>query len=386
MWRPSGNLDVDVAILGGGPAGLAAALALTHRGYSTVVVERSDYSNTRIGETLPPAVQPLLTTLGIWDQFLEQKHSRAFGIRCAWGQGQLRDNDFIFDPYGSGWHIDRPSFDQMLARSAEAMGAIVHRSAVLVSCVPNDAGNWQLKVRCGERDRSYRAKFLLDATGRSSCFAHMRGARRITWDCLIGVIGFFKSRSRQNLADTFTLIEAVEEGWWYSAVLPNSQLVVAYMTDGDLYAKRQKQLSRYGFQQIQTTKHTQSRIKSYDLVSAPCIVSANSSRLDRVTNGNWLAIGDAAMAFDPLSGQGVYRALESALEAAHSIQEYWMGNDLALIDYAVAVRQDFERYLFLRAAFYSREPRWRNSAFWQRRIFNQRAIERVQSIRTTNRA
>src|SRR5207247_1983896 len=102
----------------------------------------------------------------------------------------------------------------------------------------------------------------------------------------------------------------------------------------------------------------------------PFIVPANSSRLDRVTNGNWLAIGDAAMAFDPLSGQGVYKALESALRSAKLIREYWTGNKSALRDYAAAVEKDFNDYLLMRGNSYAMEQRWPESVFWQRRISN----------------
>ena len=42
----------DVAVIGGGPAGCSTALALTRLGYRCLVVEKSDYSNVRVGETV----------------------------------------------------------------------------------------------------------------------------------------------------------------------------------------------------------------------------------------------------------------------------------------------------------------------------------------------
>src|SRR5712672_3374661 len=99
-------MNADVAVLGAGPAGTAIALDLARRGYSAVVIEQSNYGGTRIGETLPPAIRPLLDRLGIWDRFLKEKHSPSFRIRSAWGRDELSENDFIFSPYGVGWHID----------------------------------------------------------------------------------------------------------------------------------------------------------------------------------------------------------------------------------------------------------------------------------------
>ena len=363
--------NVDVAVLGGGPAGAAIALELLNRGYSTVVIERSDYRGARIGETLPPAIQPLLVRLGIWDRFLAGKHAPSFSIRAAWGGDDLHENDFIFNPYGAGWHIDRSRFDAMLARSAEDAGAAVYRDARLLSCDNNASRNWKIKIAYGDQRHCLSTKFLVDATGRASCAALKQGARRVTWDRLIGVVSFFSLTSPESVLDSSTLIEAGEDGWWYSAALPDTRLVVAYMTDADLYAGGRKESSDYLPRQLLRTTHTKSRIEDYVLSLGPYIVSANSSRLDRAANGNWLAVGDAAMAFDPLSGQGVYKALDWALRAAQSIQEYSTGNNSALRDYAFDVEKDFDTYLLVRRAFYAREKRWPQSAFWQRRTSDQ---------------
>lgn len=365
--RQNGIRETDIAVIGGGPAGAAIALELTRGGYSTIVIERSDYRGVRIGETFPPAVQPLLVSLGIWDRFLAQKHSRSFGIRSAWGQAELYDNDFIFNPYGAGWHVDRVSFDEMLASFAEKAGASLYRGARLLSS-ENDNAGWKIEFADGDGTRRFRAKFLVDATGRSSFVARKQGAKRITCDRLIGVFFFFSLNCQKSAIDDSTLIEAVEDGWWYSAVLPDSRLVLAYMTDADLYARARKQANYSCLRNLQQTKHSKLRVEPYVLTRGPFIVPANSSRLDPSTNGNWLAIGDAAMAFDPLSGQGVYTALRSALRAAEAIDQHLTGNTSALPEYSVTAGQDFDRYLLTRRMFYSKEQRWPCSTFWKRRV------------------
>src|SRR4051794_19653045 len=59
-------VDVDVAIVGGGPAGAAAALTLRrYTGRSVVLIERSSYGELRIGETVSNALKPLLAYLGV---------------------------------------------------------------------------------------------------------------------------------------------------------------------------------------------------------------------------------------------------------------------------------------------------------------------------------
>src|SRR5438045_2486728 len=108
-----------VIILGGGPAGTATALALLKYGYSVLILERSLYEDWRVGETLPPHVQTLLGSLGLWDHFLQDGHLPSPAILAAWGSAHLFETHFIFNPYGLGWHLDRMRFDAMLTLAAE---------------------------------------------------------------------------------------------------------------------------------------------------------------------------------------------------------------------------------------------------------------------------
>lgn len=347
------------------------------------VVERSDYSNLRIGETLPPAVRELLVSLGVWEKFLADKHSPSFGIQSAWGQADLYENDFIFNPHGPGWHVDRSRFDAMLARSAEEAGAKLYRRARLLACAQTAAGDWQIEIGCEDRHHSVRAHFMIDATGRASAFARRQGARRITGDQLVGHVAFFAPNSASLTPGSQTLVEAVEPGWWYSALLPNSRIITAFMTDADLYARASQRSADYWQQQLRKASHTRSRTKAHTLVPGRLIVAANTSRLDHVAGKNWLAVGDAAMALDPLSSLGVYNALKSGLIAAQAIDRLLTGDVTVLQNYAACVGEDYDAGLETRAQYYAAETRWPGSPFWQRR--KDEKAEKIQEQKQTTR-
>jgi flavin-dependent dehydrogenase len=82
---------------------------------------------------------------------------------------------------------------------------------------------------------------------------------------------------------------------------------------------------------------------------------------------NWIAVGDSAMAFDPLSAQGVYRAMISGLGAAHAIAGFFSNETEVLAAYAADLSTEFDRYMLQRLHYYSMETRWATKDFWRRR-------------------
>ncbi len=357
----------DIAILGGGPAGTAAAIALARYGRSVVVLERSQYDRVRIGETLPPIARVPLTQLGVWERFIAEGHAPSPGILSAWGQVELYEENFIFNAYGHGWHLDRARFDAMLASAAEQTGATVYRGAHLTSCVPMPSGGWQVGFTLDGAPQSLRAAFLVDATGRASSRARHQGARRIVYDRLVGVAGFFACGASRETHDTRTLVEASENGWWYSAYLPDARLIVAYMTDADLLPDGLARVREHWEQQLARASHTHARVRDGALETHLTVIAARSDKLDRVTGERWLAVGDAALTFDPLSSHGITKALQSGLSAAWAIEQWSACQPDALIKYERQAQKDFDDYLKTRAAQYGRERRWPASIFWRRR-------------------
>ena len=355
----------DVVVIGGGPAGAAAALALVKQGVSVLIIERSDYQRHRFGETFPPAIQETLAQLGLWQEFLAANHLRSVGIRSVWGSNEPYDQSFLFNPYTHGWHVDRRAFDALVARKAQERGAELVIDSSLVKCERSSDGGWKLLVSSGDKVFGVRANFVVDAAGRTCGLARNLGRRRVTYDRLVGIYGLFTGNGHSDAP--FTLVEAVEDGWWYSAPLPGGCHVVAFMTDSDLCVRMMMRNIFHWKARLDGAPHIRTQVAPLEFGSKLHVLPASSSHLDRACGRGWLAIGDAASSFDPLSGDGVLRALKSGLEAAEVILSCLAGDDSVLQEYRLAVAREFRLYLQQRNTYYKRESRWASAPFWSRR-------------------
>src|SRR4051794_33798920 len=133
----------DVVILGGGPAGAAAAIALARAGRRCTVIERNTEPQLRVGETLPPIARLPLESLGVWDRFVAEGHESAPGNRSLWGSDVPAENEFIRSPYGAGWHLERRRFESMLLDEAARAGAELVRGRD-VSRIEFDGERWRI--------------------------------------------------------------------------------------------------------------------------------------------------------------------------------------------------------------------------------------------------
>ena len=369
----------SVIILGGGPAGAATALALLKHGYSVLIIERSEYEDWRVGETLPPHVQKPLSSLGIWDSFLQGGHLPSPAIHAAWGSSHLYETHFIFNPYGSGWHLDRKRFDAMLALTAEDAGATLLRGA-RVTTASYDTHGWHLLIHDGETPLLLEAQFLVDATGRSSWLARSLGRKRISYDTMIGLVGVLRPQTSRISIDPVLQLEASEEGWWYSTPVPGGSLVVTYITDRDYLTRSGLRHAHFWLSKLECAIHTVARSRGFQIEGDVHVRSANTYRLARPAGNGWIAVGDAASTYDPLSAEGVSKALRSGLSAAQTIHNYLIGSSEVLDEYVVGIAKEFEDYLAQRVQYYRREARWPASLFWSRRQSISPGLESFRSI------
>jgi len=359
----------DVAVAGAGPAGAAAAIALGRAGLSTALIEPAAPAadgELRVGETVPADLRPELEALDAWRSFAAGPHVPLRGTASSWGEDELRCRDALGSPCGGGWHLERSCFDATLAGEARRHGARIFAGCRLAG-VARSAAGWSLAL-AGPRGGVSRlsAAFLVDATGRRAAIARRCGTARRRLDRLVAACAVYAwpggEAPRRHM-----LIEAAELGWWYAARLPRGRAMVCWMSDSDLV--RGGGLHRPGpwCERLAGTRHLRELLAGAERVSPIAVRAAASQCLARASGDGWVAVGDAAAAFDPLSSAGIVLALRSGREAAAAVAGRLAGDGAPLAAYERRVAERFGRYWQGRRAFYALETRWPGAEFWRRR-------------------
>ena len=349
-----------IAIVGGGPAGCAAALTL--RRYlpdlPVALLTLSAGSGVKapaVGETLSPGVLPLLEYLGLREEFLRLGHLPCGGTASAWGSGHLVERSYLFTGRGQGWHLDRSGFDAWLLSRAQDAGANCIRSRA--RSATRSEGAWRIALEGGGE---LMASGVVDATGRSGWLPRQQGGAPRRDDGLVAEAQWFRHDHREASTDG-PLVESIPDGWWYSATLPGQRGVAMFMTDHDLRTRTSWK------DRLAAAPATRTRLAAWLPTGQVAIRAAHSQRSKVVVGEGWVAAGDAAAAFDPISALGIGFSLRSGMEAARVAVAATENDAVPATAYADSLALIYGDYRQRLRGIYQLERRWPENPFWARR-------------------
>ncbi len=376
-----------VAVCGGGPAGGVAALVLAQRGIAVTLItggKRTGHSSSsaQFAQTLPAPGRHLLSRLGLPSDSSEEYSAELLGTYSSWGSTEALSNDSILNPLGNGLRLDRRAFDTALHDAAVRTGATLADSRVVALRRGKRASTDGWTITCDVADENRReleVDIVIDATGRPARIARQCAqVRRVTFDSLVSfaaTVVVSPTTDRRAVAeyDSTLLVESSPDGWWFSVVAANGVRALQFFCDRQEFPKGMSNLEMT--EAALQTQHVKALVAgSHKTLSRPRRIVASSSAISPVVGSDWLAVGDAAMTFDPLSSQGVFAAMRGGVAAATSIEE-----DRALIgagrrdrspfaSYREFVHETWLRYVEQIRTVYSWEQRWPQSDFWRKRL------------------
>lgn len=350
----------DVLVAGAGPAGCATAVTLARSGVRVLPAAGARSGKLWGGESLPPGIDRLATSLFGPGILTRPSHQAAYGTRAAWGSATLTETDFLANPLGTGWLLDRSRFDAQLRLSTLRQGVALmtgHR----VTGLSRQGRHWRIDLAAAE---SIRARWIVDASGRVGAVVSRLGVQRISRDRQLALLAVLPEPG-----DTYcgTTVEAAAEGWWYTTPLPGGRRVVAYLTDSDLFNTAARFEGEWRAL-LAKTRHVLGLAGPTALDARPRPFPAETAFRASLQGEGWVAVGDAAMSLDPLSSQGIATSLLMGARAGAALAARLLGEDhRALGEWEQDYRMLLDEHETLRAYYARSEARWPDSMFWERR-------------------
>jgi flavin-dependent dehydrogenase len=292
-----------VLVVGGGPAGCAAARLLALWGHEVELVTR-EMSGSPLPESIPPSCGKLFDLLGIRDVIDAAGFARTTGNSVWWGSGDLRVEQFAGGE--RGWQVTAHALESILQDAARAAHARIRCDRVTLDSIPTDPA------------------FILDCTGRTGVIARSRGWRQHESDRrTVALVAAWRPAAPWAIPDpTHTVLESYADGWAWSVPSPDGHRFVTVMVDprtSDL-ARGEPARTVYLTEIAKTVRFAQ-LLEHASMSGGPWGWDCSMYGSTRYADDTTLIVGDAGSFIDPLSSIGVKKALASgwlAAVAAHT--------------------------------------------------------------------
>jgi flavin-dependent dehydrogenase len=342
--QPDTSADsFEVLVSGGGPAGASLAIRLAQLGRRVALVQKDRRADHSLVQNLSLAIQPLLEILGVESPVVLP----ARPARIWWG-GEEKP----FDPGNANSAIvDRARFDRALLDRARTAGVRIFQPARIVQSRCD--GIWRIRLNTGI---DLNARFLADACGRTA-------PNRRKFPFGARTLAMHANWAGAPRAALETIVEAGESQWYWGAPAPGGGYGAFVFTDA-------AQARRRNYIEFIRQSCLLSPLLAGATPGGVRVCDATALLDSGPVTRNSILVGDAVLAIDPLSSQGVQTAIGTALHAAaviHTILDRPEGAALAMQFYRRRLRDSARFHAQAAASFYAEQYAVMDTPFWRSR-------------------
>ena len=319
----------DVAIVGAGPAGSSAAVALARKGYSVALLDKEQFPREKLcGDFLNPISWPLLRELDIEREILAHTHEKVTIFRFTSFSGEEAEVPLPDSENGTlfGLGVRRFDLDYVLVEKARSLGVTV-RDGWKLKELKREPNGWRLKAGNSETLENLAVAMLIGADGRNSWVAHHLGMTAS--GAMQGRAIGFQLRLRSSDAFAGKVEIHLFPGGYAGVVgLGGNTLNLCLAVDkGRL--QQHWSLDRLLQSCLSLNPHLEAILRRSQPVGAARSVYPVYFAPRRSYGHGVLLVGDAARVNEPVTGEGIYCALKSGELAARTIDQAFRKSDFS---------------------------------------------------------
>ena len=338
--------SLDVAILGGGPAGSSIGSYLAQAGLRCAIFEKELFPRHHVGESLVPSSTRVFNEIGFVQEMERSGFPRKYGAAWTSAQNRAYAHDFqgleadayadvrfaereqqgVDRPYT--WHVDRGRFDLMLLQHAAKSGAEVYSGVAVKDVAFGDNGDGaKVGVSIGGRNVTVPAKMIVDATGRRTLLGSRLGLRvrdpvfdqyaLHTWFGDLDRLALAGDQERGEYI--FIHFLPINDSWIWQIPISSSITSVGVVTQKKNFARSRGDREQFFWDCIETRPDLVSRLREAEQLRPLKEEGDYSYAMRDICGDGFVLIGDAARFVDPIFSTGVSIALNSARFAARDI-------------------------------------------------------------------
>ncbi|MFF9478354.1 NAD(P)/FAD-dependent oxidoreductase [Streptomyces sp. NPDC014733] len=340
------EVDFDVAIIGGGPAGSTTASYLAKAGLSCAVFEDAIFPRPHVGESLVPATTPVLSDIGalplVEAAGFPRKYGAAWtsaapsniptmgfnglshGFRAAEIEFNERDQPGVHQEYT--YHVDRAKFDLLLLQHAQSLGANVFQGT-RVRNVDFSGPTPRVTLRMGKSDVRLSARMVVDASGRSTLLGRKLDLKVPdpvfnqyaihTW--FEGLDRTALSADSEQADYIFIHFLPITDTWVWQIPITDTVTSVGVVTQKKNFASSKSDREEFFWECVGSRPELKAALRASERVSSFKTEGDYSYGMKEICGDGWLLVGDAARFVDPIFSSGVSVALNSARLASADI-------------------------------------------------------------------
>lgn len=338
-----------IIVLGAGPAGATTALGLKRLGFQVVVV--SERRRFLAIEGISQRVVDGLRQAGLTNAVAQVAPASPRYVLWS-GQWQVLNQEFL---------VDRERFDAGIQEDLREAGVEIIEARARQ--IDSTTAGHRVQIEPGG---VLHGDFLVEARGRQ---APLHG-RRVRGPETVSLLNYWQGEPGLPAASG---VESLADGWSWMASMGDGQCYWQITLDaGRNQLPPKSQLADYcALRRRQSLMVQKIFGESANRSGAvPFARSSTAVLFQEICGSNWIRIGDAAMAVDPLSGNGIFQSLSSSLQApavVNTILTQPQHSVLARRFHQQRVEHLFYRFARTGRDFYALAQQWAHEPFWESR-------------------